>query len=33
MKNYIIESTTGNNFDLNVDDLERFIVIIMIIKR
>ena len=30
MKNYIIEATTENNLDLNVDDLERFIVIIMI---
>ena len=30
MKNYIIEATTENNFDLNVDDLERFIVLIMI---
>ena len=30
MKNYIIEATTENNFDLNVDDFERFIVIIMI---
>ena len=30
MKNYIIEATTENNFDLNVDDLERFIVIVMI---
>ena len=30
MKNYIIEATTENNFDLNENDLERFIVIIMI---
>ena len=30
IKNYIIEATTENNSDLNVDDLQRFIVIIMI---
>lgn len=30
MKNHVIEATSENNFDLSKDDLERFIVIIMI---
>ena len=30
IKNYIIEATTENNFDLNVDDSERFIMMVMI---
>jgi len=30
MKNFIIEATSENNFELNGDDLEKFIVIIMI---